>query len=230
MPSRKVVLAMAVAIHHSFTQVLHDAAYGDFPAPTGGATALGAVPGPCDSAAIFAHHVMVAADVDQAWVDNNYTSSRGLAGEDPSGPLLQFINALSARLGNPPTYASMLMAAPPKTGYLHGKITEGGEPDSSWAQYRTEVRCYQYSSPGAAGAFALGRGPGGRWEVFFRVDEGPGGRVGRELLAAAKTVVPDKGVLYGSTPLHDPRVIRIAVASGFLPICTEVLFLTRPRG
>lgn len=190
---------------------------------------MGVVPGPCDSVSFFARHVMVAADVDQAWVDEHYVDDPGLGGADPSTGPARFLAALAHRLGDPPAYASTLLAAPPKTGYLHGRITEGGEPDESWRQYRTDVRCYRYSSPGAEGAFALGRGPGGRWEVFFRVDEGPGGRVGRELLAAAKTVVPDKGVLYGSTPLHDPRVIRIAIASGFLPICTEVLFLTRPN-
>ena len=152
--------------------------------------------------------------------DSIHSCDVGLPGRDAG---------LAGKLGNPPTYASMLMAAPPKTGYLHGTIGEGGEPDESWRQYRTDGHRYEYASPGAVGAFALGRGPGGRWEVFFRVDEGPGGRVGRELFAAAKTVVPDKGVLFGSTPLHDPRVIRIAIASGFIPVCTEVLFLTRPQ-
>jgi hypothetical protein len=221
---------MAVKVEHQFTNVLNDAAYGKFPAADGRAMAVGALDGPCDSVAIFAHHMVVAADVDQAWVDANYASGSGLAGADASGPLMRFVQSLSERLGSPPCYASLLLAAPPKTAYLHGQITEGGEPDSSWAQYRTDVRCYQYTSPGAAGAFALGRGPGNRWEVFFRVDEGPGGRVGRELLVAAKTVVPESGVLYGSTPLHDCRVTRIALASGFQPICTEFLFLTRPRG
>jgi hypothetical protein len=220
---------MTIAVQHPFMKVLIDAARGEFPPPNGAATALGPLPGPCDSVAVFAHHVMVAANVDQTWVDANYIKSRGLADANPSGPIFTFVNVLGARLGNPRTYASLLMAAPPETGYLHGKIVEGGEPDSQWAACRTEVRCYHYTSPGAAGAFALGRGPAGRWEVYFRVDEGPGGRVGRELLTAAKTVAPDHDVLYGSAPLHDPRVIRITIASGFQPICTEILLLTRPQ-
>jgi hypothetical protein len=220
---------MSVAIDHPYARVLYDAAHGHYPAVTGRATSLGRVPGPCDSVAFFAGSVLVAADVDQSWVERHYDGGIGLAGADPSSGPGRFLAALHARLGAPPTYASMLVAAPPKTGYLHGKMWEGGEPDEGWRQYRTDVRSYMYESPGARGAFAVGRGPGGRWEVFFRVDEGPGGRVGRELLAAAKTVVPDKGVLYGSAPLHDPRVTRIAIASGFLPICTEVLFLTRPQ-
>jgi hypothetical protein len=220
---------MSVSLdHHALTDVLRDAARGEFPPTDGRALALGAPPGPCDSVTFFANHVLVAADVEQEWVDEHYVDTAGLGGADPSGGPGRFLGALARRLGAPPAYASTLLAAPPKTGYLHGRITEGGEPDAGWARYRSDVRCYSYSAPGAAGAFALGQGPGGRWEVFFRVDEGPGGRVGRELLSAAKTVVPDKGVLYGSAPLHDPRVARIAIASGFQPICTEVLFLTRP--
>lgn len=221
---------MTTATDHALNAALSEAARGVFPPADGRAVAVGALDGPCDMAAFFAHHVIVAADVEQHWLDDHFVDQGGLGGADPSTGLGRLVGALANRLGNPPTYASLMMAAPPRSAYLNGKIEEGGEPDAGWAAYRTEIRCFRYSSPGAAGAFAVGRGPGGRWDVFFRVDEGPGGRVGRELLGAAKTVIPTGATLFGATPLHDPRVIRIAIASGFQPICTEVLFLTRPRG
>jgi hypothetical protein len=221
---------MSVATEHMLIETLSRAARGEFPAGDGRAEAVGELHGTCDVLAAFAHHVVVAADVSQSWVNQHYSDDTGRRGEDPSSGVVNLISALATELGNPPMAVSLLMAAPPKSGYLSGKITEGGEPDPGWAAYRTDIRTYQYESTGSAGAFAIGRGPGDRWEVFFRVDHGPGGRVGRELLSAAKTVTPERGVLFGSTPLHDPRIIRIASASGFLPICTEVLFLTRPRG
>ncbi|WP_156934805.1 hypothetical protein [Pseudonocardia spinosispora] len=220
---------MTTATDHALNTALSDAARGVFPPADGRAVAVGALDGPCDMMAFFAHHVIVAADVEQNWLDEQYVDRVGLGGSDPSTGLGKLIGAVTERLGNPAVYASMTCAAPPRSAYLNGKIEENGEPDSGWAAYRTDIRCFQYSSPGAAGAFAVGRGPGGRWDVFFRVDEGPGGRVGRELLAAAKTVIPTGATLFGSTPLHDHRVTRIAIASGFQPICTEVLFLTRPQ-
>jgi hypothetical protein len=114
--------------------------------------------------------------------------------------------------------------------YLHGRLEAGGEPDPDWAAYHTEVQCHRYRGAGTSGVIAIGRGPGNRWDVHLRVDEsgGAGGKAAQELLIAAKTIVPDRGLLFGSAPLHDPRLLRIGLSAGFRPVCTEVLFLTRP--
>lgn len=221
---------MSVALDHPLTRTLLDAAHGEFPPPDGVATSVGVLPGPCDAVAFFAQHVMVAADVGQDWVDEHLAGRIGVESTDPSGGLGGFLGALHQKLGGPPLYASLLTSAPHRPGYLHGKVEPGDEPEPGWAAYRTDVQCYRYRGLGASGAFAIGRGPGDRWDVHIRVDEGSGGRVGRELLSAAKTVIPERGTLFGSAPLHDARVLRTLLASGFQPICTEVLLLTRPRG
>jgi hypothetical protein len=219
---------MSVVLDHPLARTLDEAAHGDFPAADGVVASVGALPGPCDAVAFFADHVLVAAAVEQDWVDGHLAERPAVGSTDPSGGLGLFLAALSERLGRPPMYASLLTSAPHRSGYLHGRVEPGGEPEPGWAAYRTDVRCYRYRGLGASGAFAIGRGPGDRWDVHIRVDEGSGGRVGRELLSAAKTVIPERGMLFGSAPLHDARVLRTLLASGFQPICTEVLLLTRP--
>jgi hypothetical protein len=192
----------------------------------------GPVPGPCDSVALFADHVVVAADVSESWVLEHFAPQQlSRPPEDSSTGFAVFLAALAERLGNPPISASLLTVSPYRAEYLHGTLEPGGEADPKWAAYHTEVQCHRYRGAATSGVIAIGRGPGGRWDVHLRIDEsdGSGSGAAHELLTAAKTVVPDRGLLFGSAPLHDPRLLRIGMSSGFRPVCTEVLFLTRPR-
>lgn len=219
---------MTVSVQHPLSETVHSAAHGSFPPADGRAVVLGPMSGPCDMIAFFAGHVEVAADVPQEWVDENLSVTPSGNPANVTGGIFGFVQKLAERLGNPPTYSSLLTSASHRSGYLHGEVEEGGEPEPGWAAYRENVSCFRYKGTGSAGRFALAHGPGGRWDVHIRVDQGGGGRVGRELLSAAKVCVPDRSMLFGSAPLHDSRVLRTLLASGFEPICTEVLFLTRP--
>jgi len=219
---------MTTALDHPFTKTVYDAGLGHFPPADRGAEVGPALPGPCDAVCFFAEHVVLAADVSQDWVRGQLTDLGGDE-RDPATGLGRFIGALAAQLGHPPVSASLLSVAPYQAAFLHGKIEPGGQADVAWAAYREDVRAYRYTGVGGVeGTFALGRGPGGRWDVFLRVDEqAGGGRASRELLTAARTIVPEHTLLFASAPLHHIRVLRAVLGSGFRPLCTEVLLLTR---
>lgn len=223
---------MTTAVDHPFSRILHDAALGSFPKHARTAEAVGALPGPCDAVAFLPGHTVVAADVDDAFLHEHLAYQRDRAPEDPSTGLGLFLAALRERLGNPPMYASVLAAAPHRAAILRGKLHRNdGEAEPGWGEYRTDVQCYRYRSGVTQGHIDIGRGPGGRIDGFVRVDSTlqGGGGPSRELLSTALTMVKPGEQLFGSAPVHDTRALRTMLAGGFTPICTEVLFLTRPQ-
>lgn len=85
-----------------------------------------------------------------------------------------------------------------------------------------------------SGVIALGRGPGGRLDLYVQLEgaERPWLRAstlveGRELLEAARTLAG--GELFASVPAHDGTALRTYLCGGFRAIGAEALFLTRPR-
>ena len=222
---------------HPFIRRIHEATRGEFSEGELGLAGdfdleVGpALDGPCDAVAFLPGRTVVAADVDEDWAVEQLRHQRERRAEDASTGLGRFVAAMSERLGHPPTYASVLTAAPHRAAMVQGKFKATGKPDPCWAPYRTGVKSYHYDSPSVTGSVDVGRGPAGRWDVFVRVDrEARGGGGGsRQLLTAALTLVPKGEELYGSAPVHDIRALRTMLAGGFRPICTEVLFLTRPQ-
>lgn len=219
---------MTTSVTHPLARTLVDAALGQFPAPDRRAEVVSPPPGPADAVAIYNDHVVVAADVDEGWVNEQLQPHWSSPAQDPSGGMTRFIEALARHLGNPPMYASIVTVGPYKASYLRGEISEGGRVDPGWAAYHSDIRTYRYTSHNVTASIGFGWGTGGRWDLYLEVEDGKPGDHARELLVAAKSVVPDEGLLFGSAPLHDPRALRMAVSSGFQPVCTEVLFLTRP--
>lgn len=216
---------------HPFVRRIHEATVGEY--SDGGRTLeVGpALEGPCDAVAFLPGRTVIAADVDEDWAGEHLVYQRDRRPEDPSTGLGLFVAALAERLGNPPIYASVLTAAPHRAAMVQGKFKSTGQPDPGWAAYRNKIKSYHFDSPSVTGNVDVGRGPGGRWDVFVRVDrEARGGGGGsRQLLTAALTLVPKGEELYGSAPVHDIRALRTMLSGGFRPICTEVLFLTRPH-
>lgn len=225
--------ATTTATDHPYVQRLHQATMGDYVEYTRDVEVGPALPGPCDAVAFLPGRTLVAADVDEDWVGQQLVAQRDRRPEDPSTGLGQFLAALTERLGSPPTYASVLATAPHRAAFLAGKFKKVKESDPGWSPYRTDVTTYLYDSPSITGYVDLGRGPGGRWDAFVRVDRDARDHSGggsRQLLTAALTMVPKGEELYGAAPVHDIRALRTMLAGGFRPICTEVLFLTRPEG
>lgn len=222
---------MATTMSGPFVRRVQEATRGEFPDDGSDVEVGPALAGPCDAVAFLPGRTVVAADVDEQWVTDELARERQRGPEDASTGLGRFVAAMAARLGDPPTYASVLTAAPHRAAVIGGRFRRTGRADPGWAAYRTDVTSYHYDSPSVAGDVDVGRGPGGRWDVFVRVDrEARGGGGGsRQLLAAALTLVPPGEELYGAAPVHDIRALRTMLAGGFRPVCTEVLFLTRPR-
>lgn len=221
---------MTTTVSHVYNQRIREAGLGQFPAQDHRSEVGPALSGPCDAVAFLSDHLVVAADVTEEWVTEHTARLRDHPVNDASTGLGLFLEALSVRFGNPPMAISLLLAAPYQPAFVHGTYQRGGEVHPDWGVYRTDVRTYRYHSTGVNGVFALGQGPGGRWDVYVRVEEhaGHGAHASREMLSAARTMTPDRELLFASAPLHDPRVMRAAVGGGFLPICTEALLLTRP--
>lgn len=223
---------MTTAVDHPFSRIVREAALGAFPPQDLKAEIVGALPGPCDAVAFLPGHCAIAADVDEAWVDENLAYQYGRRPEDPSTGLWLFLAALAKRLGNPPMYASVLASAPHRAAMLRGKLKPSREPaDVGWGAYRTDVQSYRYEGVTTRGLIDIGRGPGDRWDGYVRVDSSMqgGGGPSRELLSAGLTLIPPGEQLFGSAPVHDVRALRTMLAGGFTPVCTEVLFLTRPK-
>lgn len=222
---------MTTALEHPLSRAIHDAALGQF--PDAGHTPVevgGPLTGPCDAVAFFSDHIVVAADVDPDWVAEKYQHTLDRDPYDLSGRLGAFLAELTHRLGDPPTMANVLAVAPYRPARFSGTLEPGGEVDGEWMAYHSDVRAFGYRSPAVEGTIAIGRGPGERWDVqpFITHEQGQRGNAIRQLLTAAKTLVPDRGPLFGVAPLHHLERLRRALHSGFEPICTELLFLTRP--
>jgi hypothetical protein len=217
---------------HAFSRIMRDAAFGSYPPHDRTAEIVGALPGPCDAVAFMPGHTVVAADVDQDWLYDKLKYQQNRESNDPSTGLGLFLAAMADRLGNPPMYASVLTVAPHRAAMRRGQLTEQGGAHRGWADYRTDVRSYRYTAGTTQGNVDMGIGPGGRWDVYVRVDSSQqgGGGPSRELLSTALTMVPAGEQLFGSAPVHDTRALRTMLSGGFTPICTEVLFLTRPQG
>lgn len=224
--------AVTAAIDHPLARFQREAALGSFPEYTRTVESVGSLPGPCDAVAFLPGHTVVAADIDQQWLDENAAYQQTRSPEDRSTGLGMGIAALRERLGNPPTYASVVTAAPHRTKMLRARLDRQRDDAAhpGWAAYRTDIESYRYDGGATQGRIDLGRGPGGRLDVYIEVDTSPqgGGAPSRDLLAAALTMVPAGEQLFGSAPVHDIRALRTMLAGGFTPICTEVLFLTRP--
>ena len=223
---------MTRTVDHPLIARQRDAAAGIFPEYSRTVELVGPLPGPCDAVAFLPGHTVVAADVDQAWLDENTAYQQSHSPADRSTGLGLGLASLRSRLGNPPMYASVLTAAPHRAKMLRARVErrESGA-DPGWAAYRSEIETYHYDGGPVQGRIDLGRGPGGRRDVYVQIDSSPegGGAPSRDLLAAALTLISPGEQLFGSAPVHDTRALRTMLSGGFTPVCTEVLFLTRPQ-
>jgi GNAT superfamily N-acetyltransferase len=90
---------------------------------------------------------------------------------------------------------------------------------------RAEVAVY--AAADACGVVILGRGLAGRRELSFEVAPEYRGRgLGRRLVAAALALVPEETPVFAQASPGNAASLRALLAAGFLPIGSEVLFVT----
>jgi len=206
--------------------LLRDVAAGRYPPPDGGVTIL-PQPSPRDAGVLaFTAHSVIFVDADPAWM-------RGLLPPgDLSGPLLPpFLQAVGARTGRRLNNIDLLCVAQARPGLPPAEsqltpVTHPGHPPADHPRvlrarrYRDDLRVWQ--APG--GIVALGRGLAGRWEILVEIDPGCRGRgLGRELVAAARHLVPDGNPLWAQIAPGNAASVRAFLAAGYQPVGAEAL-------
>jgi hypothetical protein len=205
--------------------LLEQAAAGSFPSDSGEIEVLPSPSGSCDAVVALTGHSIVAAGVTEGWVEERVPR------DDLTGPMRpDFVAALAAELGTGPGSIDVLLAAPGLDSPPAVELcqVQGGDARTRRARrYRSDIRSYADRDSG--GVVNLGRGLNGRLDLSIELPAGSrsAGR-GREIIEAARALVPRGEFLFASIAPGNARCLRAALAGGFVPIGAEVLFLVRP--
>jgi GNAT superfamily N-acetyltransferase len=185
---------------------------------------LSVLPAPsADTAAVlgFTGHVVVAADLDPAWVRDQ------LPGDDLSAPLNPpFLRACEQKLGRRVNNIDGLFLAAPLAGPPPVALAEDPALDHPRVRrarrYRPEVRVWTTGG----GVLVIGRGVAGRWEAAIEVDPGHRGRgLGRALARAARHLVPEGRPIWAQVAPGNAASARAFLAAGYRPVGAEALLV-----
>lgn len=197
---------------------------GVFPAP--GPISVVAPPPHVRAAVVaFSGHTYIAADVDPREVARRI-------GDDPySGPVHpRFVTWLADEVGAEPGIVDVVLVAP-GLGTRSPELT----PEPQWRSHpraghgsrlRREVTGWSYL--GGRGMVLLGRGLFDRWEVAYEADPHAPAGTGRALAYSARTLVGDGDAVFAQVAAGHTRSLRAAVAAGYQPIGSEILFSHPP--
>ena len=190
---------------------------------------LGRPPGPTSAVLGFTGHHVVAADVDQNWLDAN-REVRDL-GSVMRAPFLAALGAhIGARVGHLDAVLAAAMAGQEQAigpsvelveidaaGDDHGRVRRA-------LAYRSDVRAHR--TPDGAGVVMLGRGLAGRWEIAFEVEPRARGRgLGVALACAGPSLAPPGEPVFAQVSPGNVASLRVLLAAGYRPIGSEVLLL-----
>jgi hypothetical protein len=165
--------------------------------------------------------VVVAADVDRAWVES-WMGDGDFA--RPTGP--PFLNALEELLRvEAEALDAMLLADPlpgeppleltPLTDQTHPRVRRA-------LRFRDEVQVWTSDH----GVLVLGRGVAGRWEVAVEVYPGVWNNGhGRALATAARHLVPEDRPIWAEVPPGNAASLRAFLSAGYEPVGSEVLLI-----
>ncbi|TWD80727.1 hypothetical protein FB561_1815 [Kribbella amoyensis] len=211
----------------TLADILRGIEHGVFPAPD---LAVEVVPAPSerDSCVIgLTGHIVVAADVDPAWV------TQQLPPGDLSAPLNPpFLRALEERTGRQVNAIDAMLLAPALTDPAERSaavacLVELTDHDDhprvrrAW-QYREQVRVYGDGSSG--GLVLTGVGLAGRLECALEVpDEARGRGAGRRLARAARALIPTDAHIWAQVTPGNAASLRTFLAAGYRPIGSEAL-------
>jgi GNAT superfamily N-acetyltransferase len=211
----------------TLADILRDIERGVFPAPDLGVTVVPA-PSPRETCVVaLTGHIVIAADVDPAWIAELIPPGDLSAPSNP--PFLSALEELTGRRVN--AIDAMLLAPaltdPAERTAAIADLTELVDHDHprverAW-RYRDDVRVY--GDP--HGSLVLtGRGLAGRLECALEVPETARGQgIGRHLATAARALVPPGTHLWAQITPGNAASLRTFLAAGYKPIGSEALLV-----
>lgn len=213
---------------HLLTRLFAGIGLGRMPVSDGRLEVVGSPPGPADAVVAFTGCNVIAAGVDPAEILARVDR------HDLAAPMeVPFLLWLAERLGSRPTLPDITFVfqgrAQPIPDWLMptDRVTTHPRVQRS-LRYRTDVRVYEDAERSCL--LVIGRGLGGRWEVSLEVGAEHRGRgLGRKLAAIAPSLATDGEPVFYQTAPGNAASVRAALASGYVPIGAEVLFLRSRR-
>jgi GNAT superfamily N-acetyltransferase len=211
----------------TLTDILRGIERGVFPTPDLEVTVV-PPPSERDTCVVgFTGHVVVAADVDPAWVAGRIPPGDLSAPFNP--PFLcelekitgRRVNAIDAMLLTPALHdpAERLAATAGLT-----ELTDHDHPRvrRAW-RYRDEVHVY---GDAEGGLVLTGHGLAGRFECALEVPEGARGKGhGRRLAHAARALVPPGSHVWAQVTPGNAASLRAFLAAGYEPVGSEALLV-----
>jgi RimJ/RimL family protein N-acetyltransferase len=211
----------------TLADILRGIERGVFPAPDLSVTVI-AAPSDRDTCVIgLTAHIVVAADVDPAWVAEH------LDLDDLAAPLNPpFLYALEQLTGREVNGIDAMLLAPAVTDPAERveltseltAITDLDHPRIRRAQrYRDDVRAYADSY---GGLVLTGFGLAGRQECALEVPEDSRGKGhGRRLARAARALVPPGTHIWAQVTPGNAASLRAFLAAGYIPVGSEALLV-----
>jgi hypothetical protein len=194
---------------------------GEFPPDDASLTLLSQPPDGDAAVLAFTGHIVVAADVDSAWLSGHLRP-----GELSEAFTPPFLGALADRTGRRVPAIDLVTLAPFRAGDPLVRLTPAPSSDHPRVRrahrYRSSVQVW--TTPG--GLIAVGRGLAGRWEVAIEVEPAYANRgLGRSLALAARSLVPDGRPLWAQIAPGNAASVRAFLAAGFVPVGQEALLV-----
>ncbi|MEI8407043.1 MULTISPECIES: GNAT family N-acetyltransferase [unclassified Kribbella] len=214
----------------TLADILRGVERGVFPAPDLGLTALSA-PSPREACVVaFTGHIVIAADVDPAWIADRIPPGDLSAPTNPP-----FLSALEEVTGRRVNAIDAMLLAPALTDPAERdaattgltELTDHDHPRVERARrYRDEVRVYvdQYG-----GLVLTGRGLADRIECAIEVpDDSRGKGHGRRLAQAARALIPPDAHIWAQVTPGNAASFRAFLAAGYQPVGSEALLVRSP--
>lgn len=211
----------------TLADILRGIERGVFPTPDLGITVVPA-PSPREAAVVaFTGHIVIAADVDPAWVAERIPPGDLSAPTNP--PFLSALEEATGRRVN--AIDGMLLApaltdAADRSASVEGltELTDHAHPrvERAW-RYRDDVRVY---GDAYGGLVLTGRGLAGRLECAIEVPEGARGKGhGRRLARAARALIPADAHIWAQVTPGNAASFRTFLAAGYKPVGSEALLV-----
>jgi GNAT superfamily N-acetyltransferase len=207
----------------SLADILRGVERGVFPPPDLGLTVVPA-PSERESCVVaFTGHIVIAADVDPAWVTERVPDGDPFAPTNP--PFLAALEEFTGRRVN--AIDAMLLAPALTDPAAVAGLTEVADHDHPRVEralrHRDDVRVY---GDVHGGLVVIGRGLAGRLECAIEVPPDARGQGnGRRLALAARALIPPDASIWAQITPGNAASLRTFLAAGYKPVGSEALLV-----